>query len=113
MHSSSPMRNNDIPLPEVEKISKLIDALRDYAVKRARVYWKEQMKETYHAPCLSSWDAFMWFELAQDWELSDFLVSGSDKANKLVKSLQSCLQRYGQTEIDGILVRLKIMSMIN
>jgi hypothetical protein len=107
------MQNNGIPLPEVEKISKLIDALRDYAVKSARAYWEDHLKDTYLAPCLASWDAFMWSELVQDSELVDFLISGTDKAGLLVRSLQSCLQWYGQTELDGILSRLRIMSMIN
>ena len=107
------MQNNGIPLPAVEKISKLIDALRDYAVKSAREYWEEHLEVTYHAPCLSSWDAFSWFELVQDWELVDFLISGADKARLLVRSLQSCLQWYGQTEIDGILAQVRIMSRKN
>ena len=107
------MQNSDIPLPGVEKISKMIDAVRDYAVKSARAYCEEQMTDTYRAPSLTSWDACMWFELVQDWELSDFLISGTDKAKLLVKSLQSCLQWYGQTEIEEINSRLKIMGMIN
>ncbi len=107
------MQNNDIPLPGVEKISKLIDALRDYAVKSAGASFEEQMTDTYRAPSLSSWDACMWFELVQDWELSDFLISGTGKAKLLVRSLQACLQWYGQTEIEEIHSRLKIMSMIN
>ncbi len=53
------------------------------------------------------------FELAQDWEIVDFLTAGTDKAKLLVRSLQSCLQWYGQTEIDEILGRMRIMSMIN
>lgn len=107
------MQNNGIPLPEVEKISKLIDALRDYAVKSARANREEHLKDTYQSPCLASWDAFMWFELVQDWELVDFLTSGTDKAALLVRSLQSCLQWYGQTELEKIHLRLKILSIIN
>jgi len=108
-----PMQNNDIPLPELEKISKLISALRDYGVKSAREYWEEYQSSTYDAPSLASWDAFMWFELVQDWELVGFLISGTDKAGRLVRSLQSCLQWYGQGEIDEILERLRLMSMVN
>jgi len=93
------MQNSDMPLLRVEKISKLIDALRNYAVKSSRADCEEQMTNTYRAPSLTSWDAWMWFELLQDWEVSDFLISGTDKAKLLVKSLQSCLQWYGQTEI--------------
>jgi hypothetical protein len=107
------MQNNGIPLPEVEKISKLIDALRDYAVTSARSYWEDHLKDLYRAPCLTSWDAFTWFELVQDWELVDFLISGTDKAGLLVRSLQSCLQWYGQTEIDEILARVRSMSFNN
>jgi len=113
MPFSSPMQNSDIPLPGVEKISKLIDAIRDYAVKSARTYWEDHLKDTYQAPSLTSWDAFMWFELVQDSELVEFLISGTDKAKLLVRSLQSCLQWYGQTEIEEIKSRLKITSMIN
>jgi hypothetical protein len=107
------MQNNDMPLPEVEKISKLIDALRDYAVKDARAYWDERLTDTYRAPSLALWDAFMWFELVQDWELVDFLLSDGSEARRLTRSLQSLLQWYGQTEIDEILARVRIMSLIN
>ncbi len=54
-------------MPGVDKISKLIDALWDYAVKSARVYFAEYLKDECHDPCLASWDAFMWFELVPDW----------------------------------------------
>lgn len=100
-------------LPEVREISKIIDAIRDYAVTSARAYYKEHVTETYHAPYLSCWDASMWFELLQNWELSNFLVSGTDNARKLVKSLQSCLQWSGQTEINEISSRIKVISMLN
>lgn len=113
MPFSSPMQNNDIPLPEVEKISKLIDALRDYAVKSARVSYEENLTDTYSAPCLASWDAFAWFELVQDREIIDFLTSGTRQAKLLVRSLQSCLQWYGQTEVDKILARIRVLSKIN
>ncbi|MGO9015125.1 MAG: hypothetical protein ACLQF0_09105 [Dissulfurispiraceae bacterium] len=100
-------------MPEVEKISKLIDALRYYAIKNARQYWTEHLKDIYHAPCLASWDAFMWLELVPDWELIDFLISGTDEAKLLMKSLQSCLQWFGQNEIEKIYSNLKMMSIIN
>lgn len=93
-----------MPLPDVEKISRLIDALKAYAVNNAQAY---------HPPCLASWDALMWFDLVPDWELIDFLMSGTDKARLLVKSLQSCLQWFEQNEIEEIQARLKIMSIIN
>ena len=107
------MQNNDLPLPGVGKISKLIDALRDYSLMSARAYWEDHFKDTYQAPCLTSWDTFMWFELVQDWELIDFLISGTDEARLLVRSLQSYLQWSGQTEIDGILARMRLMSRKN
>gem|GEM_PF-1261850 len=113
MPFSSPMQNSEIPLPGIEKISILIDALRNYAVKSTRECWEEQLTDTYRAPSLTSWDACMWFDLLQDWELSYFLISGTDKAMLLLKSLQSCLQWYGQTESEKINSRLKIMSMSN
>lgn len=107
------MQSNAMPLPEVREISKIIDAIRDYAVTSAHACHEEYPTDPYHAPSLSSWNAWMWFELVQAWTLSDFLVSGTDKAKKLVKSLQSCLQWYGQREIDELLARLKIKSMMN
>ena len=102
-----------VPLPEVEKISKLIDTLGDYAIKSVRAYLEEDLKDTYHAPCLASWDVFMWFELVQDSALIDFLISGTYEAKLLVKSLQSCVEWYGQTEIEESRSRLKVMSIIN
>ncbi len=89
-------------LPEVGKISTLIDAVRDYAVSRARASYDKNPAEAYRAPCLASWDAFLWFELVQDWEMVDFLLSGGPRSRRLMRSLQSLLQWYGQTELDGI-----------
>jgi len=107
------LKSNDMHLPEVGKISKIIDAMRTYAVVTARTCSEDHLTEKYQAPSLSSWNSVMWYELLQDWELSEFLVSGTDRANRLVRSLQCCLQWYGQGEIDEIISRLKIMSMIN
>ena len=90
------MQNKSMSLPAVEKISKLIDALRAYADVSARKHCEEHPAETYYAQCLASWDALAWFELVQEWDLIDFLVSGTDEAKLLVRSLQSCLQWYGQ-----------------
>ncbi|HET6514803.1 MAG TPA: hypothetical protein VFG09_06540 [Thermodesulfovibrionales bacterium] len=87
-------------------MSVLIHALRDYAVQNARAYYEEHLFQTYCAPCLATWDAFAWFEVVQDWELVDFLTSGTVKADRLLRSLQACLQWYGQTEIDDILARM-------
>ena len=107
------MRNNGMPLPEVREMSIIIDAIRDFAVASAHACCEEHLTDRYHAPTLASWDACVWFELLQNWELSYFLVSDTDKAKKLVKSLQSCLQWYGQSEIDEILRHLSIMSILN
>jgi len=100
-------------LPDVEKISKLIDALRDYALRSARLYWEEHLVETYDAPYLASWDAAAWFELVQDRELADFLTGGSEEATLLMRSLQTCLQWYGQSEVDEMLRHLSMMSIMN
>ena len=69
-------------LPEVEKISRLIDALRDYAIKSARAHWEKNLTATYCAPPIASLDAFLWFELAQDWELINFLLSENSEARR-------------------------------
>ncbi|MGC2062627.1 MAG: hypothetical protein WA610_06590 [Thermodesulfovibrionales bacterium] len=102
-----------MPLPEIREVGKIIDAIRDYAVASAHECHEEHLTDKYRAPSLSSWDSVMWFELLQDWELADFLVSGTDRATRLLKSLQYCLQWHGQREIDETISRLKIMSMIN
>ncbi len=100
-------------MAKIEKISKLIDALKDYAVKSARAYWEGHLTDSDYPPCLASWDALMWYDLAPDWEFIDFLISGTDEAKLLLKSLQSCVQWYIQTEIEEFHSRSKIMCMIN
>ncbi len=107
------MQNEPMSLPEVEKISRLIDAIRDYAVKNAQSYYDEHLTDRYCAPSLASWDAFMWFELVQDWELVDFMMSEGWEARRLTRSLQSLLQWYGQTGVDEMLVRMSVLSIIN
>jgi hypothetical protein len=107
------MRNDDVPFPAVKQISHLIDALRDYALRSARLHCEQQMTDTYRAPFLTSWDACQWFELMHDWEIVDFLISGNDQANLLVKSLQAFLQWYGQTEVEEILERARIKHFMN
>jgi len=113
MSFSFPMQNSGMCLPEVEKISKLIDALRDYAANSARAYYEENPMDTYRGPCLASWDAFAWFELMQDWELVDFLLSDASESRRLMRSLQSLLQWYGQAEVDEIIERMSVLSRIN
>lgn len=107
------MRNNGPPIPSVEKISRLIDALRTYAVKEAVAFAEAPEEVIYQASTLALWDAILWFELARDQEVVDFLVSGSDRAKLLVMSLQNCLQWYEQNELDEINSRLQTMRIIN
>ncbi len=107
------MRNNSMRLPEVEKISRLIDGLRDYAVNSARAHWEEHLTEVYCAPDLASLDDLSWFELAQDWKLVDFLLSDRWEACRLRRSLQSLLQWYGQAELDEIIEQKRLLSIIN
>ena len=104
------MRNNGSSLPDVASISRLIDTLRDYALKSAREQWAEHMSDTYLAPCLTSWDAVAWFEFSQDWRVVDYLLSDAKKAKVLMRSLQCCLQWYGQNEIEDVLQRARIVN---
>jgi len=98
---------------EIEKISRLCSALRDFAAGDARASFEESMLNTYYPPSISSWDALQWFELVQDWEVVDFLISGDRDARRLMKSLQALLTCYGQKDIDTMHRRLREMSMIN
>jgi hypothetical protein len=107
------MHNGDVPFPSVKQISHLIDALRDCALRSACDHCERQTTDIYRAPSLSSWDASDWFELVHDWDIVDFLMSGSDEANRLVRSLQGSLQWYGQTEVEEILARARTRHLIN
>ncbi len=98
---------------EVGRISRLIDALRDYAITSAREQWEEDQADAYRAASMAGWDAFSWFELAQDWEMADFLLSDSLQAYRLRRGLQSLLQWYGQNELDEIIAGTKVLSIIN
>jgi hypothetical protein len=98
---------------EIEKISRLCSALRDFADRDARAAFEEYRLETYDAPCLSLWDSLKWFELTQDWDIVDFLISGDKEARRLMKSLQALLKWYGQKDIDKMHRRWRVMSMIN
>jgi len=69
--------------------------------------------DAYSGPLLATWDAFLWFELAQDWKMVDFLLSDWYQACRLRRSLQSLLQWYGQTELDGIIEQKRLSSTIN
>ena len=100
-------------LPEIEKISRLCSALGDLADRDAKALFEEYLLDTYDAPRISSWNAIQWFELIQDWEIVDFLISSDKDARRLVISLQALLKWYGQKDIDNMHRRLRVMSMIN
>ena len=104
------MHGDSLPIPGVEKVSRLIDALRDYALKEAGAFPGESWAVSYSPPDLALWDAFLWFEFARDWEVADFLTSGTYRAKVLLSSLQSLMQWYWQAERDNMLRR---MSKIN
>ena len=98
---------------EIEQVSRLIGALTEFAARDAKALFEEYRLDTYDAPRLSSWDAIQWFELIQDWEIVDFLISSDKDARRLVISLQALLKWYGQKDIDNMHRRLRVMSMIN
>ena len=104
------MHGDSLPIPGVEKISRLIDALRDYALKEAGVFPGESWAASYDAPDLSIWDDFLWFELTQDWEVADFLTSGTYRAKVLLRSLQFLVEWYGQAERDEMLRRMRMVN---
>ena len=107
------MQSKGMPLIAVEKVSRLIDVLRDFAFRDGRASFEESTFATYEGPCLSLWGAGEWFELAEDWEVVDFLLSGEKEARRLMSSLQALLQWYGQQAIDEIQKRLRPVSIIN
>lgn len=94
-------------------MSKLIDAIREYAITNACTYCKEHLTDTYEAPCVASWDALAWFELIQDWEIVDYITRDTKEAKRLQRTVQSCLHWYGQAEIDETHKRQNLMSIIN
>jgi len=96
------MNKNVVSLPDVEKISGLITALSDYAVKSAREQWAQNMSSVYLPPRLRCWDECAWFELAKDWQVVNYLLSDLAGAWVLTRSLHFCLQWYGQAEIDRL-----------
>jgi hypothetical protein len=96
------MENNVVARPDVGKISELITALSDYAVKSARNQWAQNMSPVYLAPRLRCWDECAWFELAKEWQVVNYLLSDLASAWVLTRSLHFCLQWYGQAEIDRL-----------
>jgi len=104
------MHGDSLPIPAVEKISRLIDALRDYTLKEAGAFPGDSRAASYSAPDFGSWDAFEWFELAQDWEVADFLASGTSGAKVLLRSLQFLAEWHGRAERDEMLRRMRILN---
>ena len=104
------MHGDSLPIPGVEKISRLIDALRDYALKEAGAFPGESWAASYNAPNLALWDDFLWFELAKDWEVVEFLTSGTYRARVLLCSLQSLMHWYGQAAREEMLRRMSIIN---
>jgi hypothetical protein len=92
----------DMSVPEVAKISALFTALKIYIDMRAGSCRKPQSADVFDTPCLASWDALDWYEVIQDIEVIDFLISGTKQADRLLGSLQSCIQWQLQPEADHI-----------
>lgn len=104
------MHGDSLPIPAVEKVSRLIDALRDYTMKEAGAFPGDSWAASYSAPDFDSWNAFEWFDLAQDWEVADFLASGTYRAKVLLRSLQFLVEWHGQTERGEMLRRMRILN---
>ena len=96
------MENDVASMPDVGKISGLITALSDYAVKSAREQWAQNMTSVYLPPRIRCWDEAAWFELAKDWQVVNYLLSDLSGAWRLTRSLYFYLQWYGQAEIDKL-----------
>ena len=104
------MHGDSLPIPAVEKISRLIGALTEYTLKEAGAFPGDSWAASYNPPDIASWDAFEWFGLAQDWEMADFLASGAYRAKVLMRSLQSLVQWRGNSERDEMLRRMRILN---
>jgi len=99
-----------MPVPKLEKISDLVIALKSYSDRRAESCRGLHLTYILDVPRLASWDAMDWYELVQDWELIDFLVSGTAEADLLVKSLQSCIQWYEKGVRNEVLETMRIIN---
>ncbi|MGO9612347.1 MAG: hypothetical protein ACLPX5_04880 [Dissulfurispiraceae bacterium] len=97
-------------VPKLDKISELVTALKLYSDGRAESCRGQHLTHILDIPRLASWDAMDWYELMQDWELIDFLVSGTAEADLLVKSLQSCFQWYEKGVRNKILETMRIIN---
>jgi len=96
--------------PKVDKISELLTAFKLSSARRGGSCRRQHSAYALDTPHLASWDSLDWYEIVQEWELRDFLVSGTAEANLLMRSLQSCLQWYEKADIDEV---LEIMRIIN
>jgi hypothetical protein len=92
----------DKSVPEVAKISALITALKLYIGMHAGSCRNPQSAYVFDTPSLASWDALDWYEVIQDIELIDFLISGTKEADRLLASLQSCIHWQMLPEFDHI-----------
>jgi len=102
------METSEVSLPDVEKISRLITVLSEYAVKSAREQWTQRMSSAYIAPRICCWDEHTWLELAKDRQVVNYLLSDSAGAWKLMRSLLFNLRWFGQAEIN----RLQNMNIV-
>jgi hypothetical protein len=102
MEKNDIMENNGLVLPEVGKISGLISALSDYAVKSAREQWAKNMSSVYLPPRVRCWDECAWFEVAKDRQIVNYLLSDLSGGWVLTRSLYFCIKWYGQAEIDRL-----------
>jgi hypothetical protein len=102
MDRSPSREHNVVSLPDVEKISKLITAIVDYAIKTARDQWAREMSPVYRAPRLRCWEECAWYELAKDLQVVNYLLSDLSGAWVLMRSLHFCLQWHGQAEINRL-----------
>ena len=89
-----------MPVPNVKKISALFTAVKLYFDGHGGSDCGPHSESLLDTPCLASWDASNWYELIQDMELVDFLVSDTSESNRLLRSLQSYLQWRAQNEIN-------------
>ena len=89
--------NRDIP--EVARIGALMTALilsMDQKAGNCRGFDSVPSPDI---KCLSSWDALDWYEVTQDTELIDFLLSGTKQGDRFVRSLQSFVQWHSRVEV--------------
>jgi hypothetical protein len=96
------MEQNVVSLPDIEKISGLVSAIAEYAVKSARDQWAREMSPVYHTPRIRCWDECAWYELAKDRQIVNYLLSDLSGAWILTRSLHFCMQWHGQAEINRL-----------